>query len=86
LRIEKGDFSILHSQFSISIRIKRSVVVAVVATILSVAIGYPLSIEEDFVPSLIGNILYFFGWVSIQPDPASASASCVQVRSPETAD
>jgi hypothetical protein len=46
-------------------RIKRSIVLAVVATILSVGIGYPLSIEEDFVPSLIGNILYFFGWVAI---------------------
>jgi hypothetical protein len=46
-------------------RIKRSLVLAVVATVLSVGIGYPLSIEEDFVLSLIGNILYFFGWVAI---------------------
>jgi hypothetical protein len=46
-------------------RIKRSVALAIVALILSVGIGYPLSIEEDFVLALIGNILYFFGWVAI---------------------
>jgi hypothetical protein len=46
-------------------RIQRSVVLAVVALFLSVGVGYPLSIEEDFVPSLIGNVLYFFGWVAI---------------------
>jgi hypothetical protein len=46
-------------------RIKRSIVLAIVATVLSVGIGYPLSIDEDFVLSLLGNILYFFGWVAI---------------------
>jgi hypothetical protein len=46
-------------------RINRSLALAVIALFLSVGIGYPLSIEEEFVPSLIGNILYFFGWVAI---------------------
>lgn len=46
-------------------RIKRSVALAVIALVLSVAIGYPMSIDEDFVISLIGNVLYFFGWVAI---------------------
>jgi hypothetical protein len=46
-------------------RIKRSVALAVIALFLSVGIGYPLSIEEEFIPALIGNILYFFGWVAI---------------------
>lgn len=46
-------------------RIKRSVALAVVATVLSVGIGYPMTLEDDFVIALIGNILYFFGWVAI---------------------
>jgi hypothetical protein len=46
-------------------RIKRSIALAVIALFLSVGVGYPLSIEEEFVPSLIGNVLYFFGWVAI---------------------
>ena len=46
-------------------RILRSVVLAIVALFLSVGIGYPMTLEEDFLPALIGNILYFFGWVAI---------------------
>jgi hypothetical protein len=53
------DQRILHT------RILRSVALAVIALFLSVGIGYPMSIEEDFAISLIGNILYFFGWVAI---------------------
>jgi len=46
-------------------RIFRSIALAIVGLFVSVGIGYPLSIDPDFVTSLIGNILYFFGWVAI---------------------
>ena len=46
-------------------RILRSVALAVIGLFLSVGIGYPMSLETDLLPSLIGNILYFFGWVAI---------------------
>lgn len=46
-------------------RILRSVALAIIGILISVGIGNTLAAEEDFVLSLIGNILYFFGWVAV---------------------
>lgn len=46
-------------------RILRSVTLAVVGVLISVVLGNTLASEEDFVLSLIGNVLYFFGWVAV---------------------